>query len=254
MFGVLFIACKQKSDGNGVSGSETSAMEKNQQSTITFPAPDGLSITADIAMVDTSAPTIILCHQAGWSRGEYKEIAPKLNEMGYNTLAIDQRSGGEINGVVNETARRAEKKGLATGYLDARQDIEAALNYVEDSLKTDAYLWGSSYSAGLVLMIANDNPRVLKVLSFSPGEYYGSNDYLSSRVNSLNIPVFITSAKGEVQDIVPIYTAIPSGDKVFFGPKGEGEHGSRNLWDDKPDHAEYWDAVKTFLGSWGIPK
>jgi len=44
---------------------------------------DGLKITADLYMKssDKAQPFIVLCHQAGWSRGEYREIAPKLNAI-----------------------------------------------------------------------------------------------------------------------------------------------------------------------------
>ena len=36
---------------------------------------------------------IVMFHQAGWSRGEYREIAPKLVAKGYRVLAVDQRAG-----------------------------------------------------------------------------------------------------------------------------------------------------------------
>ena len=53
------------------------------------------------AGLPANAPVLVLFHQAGWSRGEYREIAPKLNELGYICLAIDQRSGKGVNGVAN---------------------------------------------------------------------------------------------------------------------------------------------------------
>ncbi|MCK5453881.1 MAG: hypothetical protein KAJ16_05940, partial [Calditrichia bacterium] len=72
--------------------------------TITFPSQDGLPITADLYIVHgKEAPFILLFHQAGFSRGEYLNIAPVLNELGFNAMAIDQRSGKEVNGIVNET-------------------------------------------------------------------------------------------------------------------------------------------------------
>ena len=63
--------------------------------TVTFPSEDGLLITADIHAPygNGEAPIIVLFHQAGWSRGEYAEIAPWLNTLGYNCMAVDQRSG-----------------------------------------------------------------------------------------------------------------------------------------------------------------
>src|SRR5438477_11180739 len=71
---------------------------------ITFPSADGLIITADSYLQNDTLPWILLCHQAGYSRGEYKETAVKFENFGYNCLAIDQRSGDSVNGIKNETA------------------------------------------------------------------------------------------------------------------------------------------------------
>ena len=73
---------------------------------VKFQSKDDITITADCYKVDESSPYILLFHQAGSSRGEYKEIAGKLTNLGYNCLAVDLRSGNEVNNVVNETARR----------------------------------------------------------------------------------------------------------------------------------------------------
>ena len=83
-----------------------SIAQDDSHSTIRFDASDGVSITADLylAHADLNKPLIVLCHQAGWSRGEYREIAPKLNALGFNCIAIDQRSGGSINGCLLYTS------------------------------------------------------------------------------------------------------------------------------------------------------
>ena len=82
--------------------------------TVTFPAADGLAVTADLYLAhDKEAPFVILFHQAGYSRGEYGQIAPRLNGLGFNALAVDQRSGGAAKGVMNETAALARAPGIA---------------------------------------------------------------------------------------------------------------------------------------------
>ena len=73
------------------------------QLTVTFPSLDSVTITADWYPVNSESQTILLCHQNGFSRGEYAESARKLNMIGFNCLAIDQRVGNEVNGVTNET-------------------------------------------------------------------------------------------------------------------------------------------------------
>ena len=102
---------------------------------LSFESKDGLTITADLYMAHQSkdTPFIVLCHQAGWSRGEYREIAPKLNELGFNCLAIDQRSGGKINSVMNETAKAAQAASKGARFVDAEQDMVAAIEFAKQN-------------------------------------------------------------------------------------------------------------------------
>ena len=54
-----------------------------------FPSRDSLLIFADIYERKDSKPTILLCHQAGFSRGEYREIAFRIGSIGFSSIAID---------------------------------------------------------------------------------------------------------------------------------------------------------------------
>lgn len=222
---------------------------------VDFPATDGLEIHADLYAphpVD-STPLIVLFHQAGWSRGEYREIAPRLNTLGYNCLAVDQRSGDVVNGVHNETAARARALGKSTAYVDALPDLEGALEYARRrNGQAPVLAWGSSYSAALVLRLAGDRPELMDaVLSFSPGEYFGKSGrgrhWIREGAQKIRIPVFITSARNEQDQWQAIYQAIPAPGKVSYLPPGAGNHGSRALWKQFSDSAGYWDAVESFL-------
>ena len=222
---------------------------------IEFDSADGLKVTADLYMQsdDKSTPFIVLCHQAGWSRGEYREIAPKLNELGFNCLAIDQRSGGAVNSVVNETARRAKKAGKDADYVAAEPDIVAAAKYAKENFADGKLiLWGSSYSAALVLHIAGENPDLMDAtLSFSPGEYFKSQGkragWIESAAKNIKCPVFITSAKKEFNNWEKIYAAVTADGKAKFLPSTNGNHGSRALWKKFDDSKDYWAAVESFL-------
>ena len=223
---------------------------------ITFPAPDGVTITADLYMSHGSdAPMILLFHQASWSRGEYNEIAPKLNEMGYNCMAVDLRSGKEINHVVNETHESAKGLYKETQYIDALTDIEASVKYVKKHYpESQVILWGSSFSAALVLKVIGDHPDWADAaLAFSPGEYFTSQgkprDFVSRSAANIERPVFITSAHNEKSNWWGIYVSISDMDKTYFWPSTTGNHGSRALWSKFPDSADYWEEVKSFLQS-----
>ena len=222
------------------------------QETITLNSLDGLELTADLYLVsgDVDTPFIVLFHQANASRGEYAEIAPKLNELGFNALALDQCSGNSAGGIDNESAAKAKEAGLATDFLDAEQDLEAALVYVNETYESATVVGlGSSYSASLILKLAAEKPALLDaVMAFSPGEYFGSSDFIESSVSTLELPVLITSSKFEADDWEAIFTAIPSTNKVGFIPdEGFGQHGSASLRKSVSKSELYWQAVEAFL-------
>ena len=229
-------------------------IQVSAQKKITFNSKDGLEVTADLYISNSvDNPFIILFHQAGWSRGEYLEIAPKLNKLGFNCIAIDQRSGGEVNDVKNETFQRAEKQQLGTKYVDAEVDMNSSIEYVKKQYPKAEKLviWGSSYSSALVLKIGGDRNDVDAILSFAPGEYFENqgkpSDYVTQSAKNILVPVFITSMKSEKPNWWNIYEVIPSIGKDYFLPETDGQHGSRALWERFPEHKNYWKAVEAFL-------
>jgi dienelactone hydrolase len=232
------------------------AWAKDSKRTVTFPSGDGLEISADLYLAheDPKTPFIVLFHQAGFSRGEYQEIAPRLNAMGFNCMAVDLRSGGTVKKVANQTHARAEKAKLGTSYIDALPDMRAALEYArEHHAKGKLIAWGSSYSSALVLRLAGERPELMDIaMAFAPGEYFAklgqSKNYVREAAAKIDMPVFITSAKHEKKSWQAIFAAIPSKHKVSYLPaKSAGNHGSRALWREFDDHEGYWRAVSAFL-------
>lgn len=228
---------------------------KEESKLINFQSADGILISADIYMPyeASTVPMIILFHQAGSSRGEYIDIAPVLNKLGFNCIAVDLRSGEFSRGKDNLTAIRASNAGLPTSYADALPDILAALRFANKHYGSNKIIaWGSSYSASLVLKVAGDHPELIDaVLAFSPGEYFShigkSKAWIRESAKNVYIPVFITSSKNEVASWKPIYEVIPSKEKTAYVPDMQGRHGSRALWSKYNDSSEYWNSVTRFL-------
>jgi dienelactone hydrolase len=235
-----------------VAGPNATSFADEGFASVDFPTAGGIQGRADVYEAqDKSATLILLFHQAGWSRGEYREIAPKLVKAGYRVMAVDQRSGGKVNGVQNETHRRATRMGLARSYLDAYVDMEAALSYARKELAAPRVIvWGSSYSASLVFRMAAEHPNeVTAVMAFAPGEYFKKEgrDYVQSFAKRVKQPVFVTSAKKEREQVWPIFNASPAEKKILFTPASKGQHGSRALWNEWSDSDVYWTAVNGFL-------
>jgi dienelactone hydrolase len=217
--------------------------------TIHFPSKDSLTITADSYPVESARGLMLLCHRSHCNRGEYRETAPRLNALGYSALAIDQRSGMKIFGVVNETSLLAKQKNLATGYLEARPDIEAAIDYAYRlNQQQKIILVGSSYSASLALLIATHSDKLKALVVFSPGEYLKKTN-VAHAIRDLAIPTFVTGSKKEIEDAVEVMRFVNSHYVTLFKPDVEGFHGSKTLWKEVKGSETYWQALEQFLNT-----
>ena len=226
---------------------ETPQLTPQPVQKITFPSKDELIVTADLYMIKDTLPYMILCHQAGYSRAEYAETAGKFCHLGYNCIAVDARSGNEVNGVKNETAILAAQKNKPTSYIDSENDIIATIEYAYMKSGKKVVLVGSSYSASLALKIAVENKKICAVMAFSPGEYFGKNLKLKDEIKTLSVPVFVTSSKEEAQDVTTLMSDVKSKIKNQFIPTSKGKHGSSCLWKDNPGYNEYWFAIMMFV-------
>jgi dienelactone hydrolase len=221
----------------------------NGQKKIVFPSKDGLEITANLFFLSDTLPYMILCHQADYSRAEYDETANKFCKFMYNCLAIDLRSGDEINGVKNETAARAKEKNKPAGFLDSEQDILAAIDYAFGKSKKKVILVGSSYSASLVMKIGAKDERIKAVIAFSPGEYFGKAYSLKENLKNIPVPLFVASSKDEGPTLLKLMEGIQSPKKQLFTPASKGAHGARALWKENQNAHEYWLAILMFMRS-----
>lgn len=189
-------------------------------------AADGVAISAAHGEAADPRALILLFHQAGSGRGEYATVAPRLNAAGYETLAIDQRSGGDLFGR-NETVARL---GRSASYAEAERDLEAAFAWAR-TRRLPIVLWGSSYSAALAFRVAARHPgEVAAVLAFSPGEYLDAPDVVRIAAAKVAAPTYVTSASdpAEVAAARAILAASPARTKVQSTPRA-GVHGSSTL-------------------------
>ena len=219
---------------------------------VTLVASDGVKVFAwETSTGDKSKPIILLFHQAGSNHAEYDPIAAELVRAGYNTLALDQRSGAERWGQPNRTVKELGHSG---NYNEALRDLQAAVAWPKANGYTGKIIvWGSSYSSSLVFLLAAQQPEVSAVLSFSPGEYLGGETTVKDAAAKVKVPVFITSAKNkeEIAEAKAILNAAAAAKKTQFIPQIAGVHGSSTLRKDRNARGmeENWAAVRAFLES-----
>jgi dienelactone hydrolase len=223
-----------------------------QGAPVTFSAGDGVTVYAQpYAAPSPNAPWILLFHQAGSNKNEYAPIAPRLVQLGYNALAVDARSGGDLYAPGNETVQHL---GKSESYEKAYADLEAAVTYVHRTHPAaKIYVLGSSYSAALVFELAAKHPKEIDaVMAFSPGEYLADKHAVHAAAHNVHVPVFIDSAsdKEEVGNAKSILAAVASKQKQQYVPHS-GVHGASTLRADKNAGGvdENWGALSAFLQS-----
>ena len=216
---------------------------------VSFPSEDGIEITADKYLVNEEYPYILLFHQAGSSRGEFRDVAEKFLKLRYNCLAVDLRSGDNANFVNNETASRARDAGKSVNFLDAIEDMSAAIDYAYDLNSKNVILLGSSYSASLALLEGLNHSKVGAVMAFSPGEYFGKDLRLEDSLKTCSKPLFVAVTNREQPYVKQMLTVFSEDDYTLFQPDTLGVHGARALCDDNPTKDEYWLALLMFINN-----
>ena len=249
LLGALALAaCHPQPADNAADANASAAADAAQGQPMWIHATDKLNVKATYYQANNPKAIILLFHQADSSKDEYATIAPRLVKAGYSALAIDQRSGGTMFGT-NETVTHLPK-GWAAGMEDAQKDMEGAVQWAQP-LGKPIILWGSSYSASLVIPLANAYPKTVKAaLAFSPGEYFTDKHMIGRAAGWSEVPVYITDsgAPDEVAKAKAIAAKIPGGRATIYTPQ-HGVHGSSTLIAAKdPDGAEAnWAPVMAFL-------
>lgn len=176
---------------------------------------------------------LLLFHQARSNRFEYAPLVQGWHKLGFDTLAIDQRSGGKMWGQTNKTV---ETLGQSRRYIEALEDLQAALDWAVKKKYETIICVGSSYSAALVFLLAEKNSKVIDGLAcFSPGEYLGKKDLVKKAAKNLKLPLFITAASNnqEQANIRLVLSEMKSTKKVSWYRATYGVHGASTLRDDK---------------------
>ncbi|MDH3670673.1 MAG: alpha/beta hydrolase [Gammaproteobacteria bacterium] len=196
---------------------------------IAFSAADGARVFATHARAKTPTKKIVLLfHQAGSNRHEYDPITPELNEAGFDTLAVDQRSGGRKWGHPNKTV---DAMGHSASYAQAYPDLQGALTWAIDQRYTAIIAVGSSYSASLNFLLASENPhRLTAGASFSPGEYFPDKDRVKRAASKVKIPYYVTAGAhaSEEQRVGEVLSLVNSANVKRYRANS-GVHGASTL-------------------------
>lgn len=219
---------------------------------ITIDAAGGKKVFADLytSQSGKAKAVVLMFHQAHSSAGEYDIIAPKVKGPGFDCLAVDQRSGGDMYGA-NRTANQYSGD---PGYMAAYADIERALGWAEKQGYKTIVVWGSSYSASFAFRLASEHKDVSAVIAFSPGEYFDDKTIVAKWAGGVRVPVLAVCTDKEEPDVSEILKSSPPGAAARLLRSGpDAIHGSSTLLPDKnpTGSQKYWNEVSKFLSAFG---
>ena len=166
---------------------------------IQLPAADGHTVYADFyaAGSERAKSVLLMFHQARSNAGEYETIAPHFTKIGFDCLAIDQRSGGNMFHRENRTAAVANG---STDYMATYADLQGAVAWAEKQHYSLIVPWGSSYSAALTLKLLSESPKLKAGLVFSLGEYMGDKGTVKAWASAVKVPVYFVCTPDELRD------------------------------------------------------
>jgi len=194
---------------------------------LTLHTSDGVAVYGTLSQAQPHGRSIaLLFHQAHANRHEYDSVVPALQKLGFDTLAIDQRSGGDLFGGHNETVA---KLGSSADYVAALPDLEAALAWARAQHYARIVAVGSSYSSSLVIVLAAKHPQGLSAIaSFSPGEYFDDKNQIKQAAAKVTLPFYITTDPNEASDVAEVLRDAHGANIVHYQPK-IGVHGASTL-------------------------
>lgn len=194
---------------------------------LTLHTSDGVAVYGTLSQAQPHGRSIaLLFHQAHANRHEYDSVVPALQKLGFDTLAIDQRSGGDLFDGHNETVA---KLGSSADYVAALPDLEAALAWARAQHYARIVAVGSSYSSSLVIVLAAKHPQGLSAIaSFSPGEYFDDKNQIKQAAAKVTLPFYITTDPNEASDVAEVLRDAHGANIVHYQPK-IGVHGASTL-------------------------
>lgn len=204
---------------------------------------DDLDIVGDYYNLSTQKQGVLLLHMMPANRKSWWDLALKLEDNGFQVLAIDLRGHGEStngpDGYKNFSNEEHQKSIL---------DIEAALDFfkVLNIKLENIIIGGASIGANLALWYGSENNEIKKIFCLSPGINYREIKPLNF-VNKLTSDqqIFIATSlddKNNANESYEIFEKTPSKDKKIIIYKSAG-HGTNMFYKNNLDEPNLIDEI-----------
>ncbi len=156
---------------------------------------DGKKIAADLYPANNPKGWVLFAHSMPETKESWKDLANRLKDLGYESLAIDLCGHGESDGGPNSYQKFSDAEHQA-----GIKDLEAAWGFLKSrgALPEKTVVVGASIGANLSLQFLTENPDFNGGILLSPGNYKGIDSaILVKRLNENQKILFVASRKDE---------------------------------------------------------
>lgn len=126
----------------------------------------------------SSKKGILLLHMMPATKESWAHFSGKLQESGFNVLAIDLRghgkSGGLPAGDLSKAGPDGYRKFSDTEHQSSINDVTASVEFLKEKGISEIYIGGASIGANLALQYVAEHKEINKIILLSAGlNYYG---------------------------------------------------------------------------------
>ena len=205
--------------------------EKDSVQTVTFDAPDGARIVGSFyAARQENSPAVLMLHQFGGTRADYKDLAAQFQANGMAVLTIDGRGFGESTKRADGSTISVSQSNEAVAGM--KSDVAAAVKFLVEQKNVDKSrigIAGASYGSSLAIIYAGENSEIKAVALVSPGtNYFGNLPTMPAMEKYAARPVLIIAAEDDQESATASHKLdkLAAGDQHQLQIYPRGGHGT----------------------------
>ena len=166
---------------------------------VKFKTGDGIEVVGDYYPADSKQATLLL-HMMPADRKSWIVFAKKLQQAGFQALAIDFRGHGESQGGPDGYKKFSDEE-----HQSSRLDVVAGVEFLKSKKAEKIYLVGASIGANLALESLVDHPEIDAAVLLSPGiDYRGiKTKPLIERLGSLQA-LFLAASEEDTESFAAV--------------------------------------------------
>ena len=178
---------------------------------VTLTTSDGKIIIGDYSG-KPGGPAVLMLHMMPATRASWQEFSEKLNNAGFQTLAIDLRGHGESEGGPEGYKRFSDEEHQAS-----INDVETAVEFLKSKDSSRLFVAGASIGANLAVWYAATHSDIAGVILLSPGfDYRGIKTESYARALRPDQAVYYAAGRDDTYSadtVEKLFLQTPSGAK-----------------------------------------